>query len=69
MSLQIVLFSIAALGLAAGFCGWRASRPWNVLGGPRLVPWSLLMLLAFAGMVLLIGLAAQMAGLKPGSPH
>ncbi len=58
---------MAACALAAAFCGWRASRPWNVLGGPRLVPWSLLMLLAFAAMVLLLSLAAQMLGLKPGS--
>jgi hypothetical protein len=65
MSLQIVLFSIAVLAVAAAFCGWRASRPWNVLGGPRLVPWSLLMLLAFAGLVVLLSVAGQMLGFKP----
>ena len=33
------------------FCGWRGAKPANKLFRPRLVPWRILMLLAFMAWV------------------
>lgn len=49
----IVLASVAA-GLAI-LCGWLGARPARALSAPRLIPWRLLMLLAFTVAVIALG--------------
>ena len=48
---------------AAAFSGWRGSRPWDPLRGPRLVPWRLLLAAVHAANVL----GVSTGGLAPGS--
>lgn len=54
--------SLVAAGILAGValvlaigCGWMGARPAKALGAPRLVPWRMLMLIAFAVMVAALG--------------
>lgn len=54
--MDIALTSILAGGLLAVtvFCGWRGARPYNPARGPRMIPWSLLMMLGAAGLLLIV---------------
>jgi len=61
------------LGLAAGFlalaafCGWMGARPPNLIKGPRLIPYRLIMLLAAAGAILMLTHVVNLAGFKTGA--
>ena len=47
---------LAGIALAlAVMCGWVGARPAQAFGKPRLVPWRLLMLIAFALAVTALG--------------
>lgn len=68
MDLRTTLVVLAVSAAIAAFCGWRGARTWNVLEGPRLIPWRFIMLLAFACAVIMAKQAAQLilkAGPKP----
>jgi len=58
------------LGLAAGllalgaFAGWRGARPPDPLKGPRLAPWRFIMLLAAAGLMIVLVHLATLLGLR-----
>lgn len=54
MDLTVTLTLGAGLLAMAVFCGWRGARPYDPARGPRMVPWSLLMMLAAAGLLLLV---------------
>ncbi|KQY89485.1 hypothetical protein ASD25_02535 [Brevundimonas sp. Root1423] len=43
----------AAIALAI-FAGWRGARPWDPRRGVRMMPWRLIMLLAGAGVFILV---------------
>lgn len=59
MDLRLTLLLTAAALALAVFAGWRGSRPWDLRRGVRMIPWRLVMLLAGAGLfVLIIHLAA-----------
>ena len=54
MSLTATLaLLLAALALAV-FAGWRGSRPWDLTRGVRMTPWRFIMLLAGAGILILV---------------
>ena len=68
MTLQnTILVLTLAIGFAA-FCGWRGARRWNVMEGPRMIPWRFLMLLAFALALFMAQHALELAGLRPQRP-
>ncbi|KQY91067.1 hypothetical protein [Brevundimonas sp. Root1423] len=52
MTLTLAL-TAAAIALAV-FAGWRGSRPWDPRRGVRMTPWRLIMLLAGAGVFILV---------------
>lgn len=52
MTLTLAL-TAAAIALAI-FAGWRGSRPWDPGRGVRMTPWRLIMLLAGAGVFILV---------------
>lgn len=56
------ILAAAALALAVA-CGWMGARPAKALQPPRLTPWRLLMMVAFAVMVAALGHAVTL--LKP----
>ena len=52
MTLTLALMG-AALAVAI-FAGWRGALPWDPRGGVRMMPWRLIMLLAGAGVFILV---------------
>jgi hypothetical protein len=48
------------------FCGWRGARPFDPMKGPRMAPWSLLMMLSAAGLLLIIVHLANLLGVSTG---
>jgi hypothetical protein len=54
-----------ALALTVLF-GWLGARPPNLVKGPRLIPYRFLMLVAGAGVVMLLIHVKELAGLSPG---
>ena len=66
MDWPVTLIAIAsAIGLTVLF-GWLGARPPNILKGPRLIPYRLLMLLTAAGVMILMVHAVNLAGFKTG---
>ncbi|MGA2951553.1 MAG: hypothetical protein ABSD80_04880 [Caulobacteraceae bacterium] len=55
MSVETTLVVAALAAIAAGVCGWLGARPAIPGRPPRLAPWRLLMLIAFAVMVTALG--------------
>ena len=57
----------AAFAALAVFAGWRGARPPNLMRGPRLIPWRLIMVTSAAAAILLFSLSEQAAGFRgPG---
>ena len=55
MSLEATLAVAGLAALAAAVCGWMGARPADPSRPPRLAPWRLLMLIAFAVVVTALG--------------
>jgi hypothetical protein len=51
------------------FCGWRGARPINVLKGPRMMPWRVLMLGGAVVTLLLGAHILNLLGMKTGDPR
>ncbi len=66
MDLHITLAVTAALVAFGVFAGWRGARPPSPQKGPRLVPWRFLMLLAAAGVLLMLVHLLNLAGFTTG---
>jgi hypothetical protein len=66
MDLNTTLAITAALLAVAVFAGWRGALPPNPHKGPRMAPWRFLMLLAAAGVVLMLVHLVNLAGFKTG---
>jgi hypothetical protein len=60
MDLAATLIALGAVVAGGVFAGWRGARPWNpAVGGVRMAPWRLIMVLCgAAAFVLVIHLAA-----------
>lgn len=52
----------AFLGLTA-FAGWRGARPPNLLKGPRMIPWRMVMVTSAAAVLILLVHLASLFGL------
>jgi hypothetical protein len=68
MTFQNTILVLTLAIAFAAFCGWRGARRWNVMEGPRMIPWRLLMLLAFALALFMAQHALELAGLRPQRP-
>ncbi len=66
MTLPVTLGVIAALAALAVFCGWRGAQPPNLIRGPRLVPWRLIMVSAAAGLLLVTVHLVNLLGFTTG---
>ena len=54
MDMTVTLALTAAALALAIFAGWRGARPWDPRRGVRMMPWRLIMLLAGAGVFILV---------------
>ncbi|MFA4893244.1 hypothetical protein [Brevundimonas sp.] len=54
MDLTLTLALTGAAIALAIFAGWRGARPWDPRRGVRMAPWRLIMLLAGAGVFVLV---------------
>lgn len=54
MDLTLTLALTGAAIALAIFAGWRGARPWDPRRGVRMAPWRLIMLLAGAGIFVLV---------------
>jgi hypothetical protein len=68
MTLPVTLCVIAALAALALFCGWRGAQPPNLVRGPRLVPWRLIMVSAAAGLLVFTVHLVNLLGFTTGRP-
>jgi hypothetical protein len=66
MDIALTLILAGAFLVLALFCGWRGARPFDPVKGPRMAPWSLLMMLSAAGLLLLLVHLANLLGLTTG---
>lgn len=63
MDVPVTLASTAAfLGIAA-FAGWRGSLPPNLIKGPRMIPWRMVMVTSAAVVLVLLVHLASLFGL------
>lgn len=60
-----VLSLAASAGLAA-FAGWRGARPPDLVRGPRLVPWRLIMVMAAVAALFTLVHIANLLGVETG---
>jgi hypothetical protein len=63
MDLSATLAAIAAFIALTLFAGWRGSRPPDLLKGPRMMPWRLIMVTSAAVVLVLLVHLASMLGL------
>ena len=66
MTLPITLGVIVALAALAAFCGWRGAQPPDLIRGPRLVPWRLIMVSAAAGVLVFTVHLVNLLGFTTG---
>jgi hypothetical protein len=66
MSFPITLGVIAALAALAAFSGWRGALPPDLIRGPRLVPWRLIMVSAAAGVLVFTVHLVNLLGITTG---
>jgi hypothetical protein len=66
MSLPVTLAIAAALLVLALAAGWLGARPPNPHRGPRMAPWRFIMLLAVAGLLLMLVHLVNLMGVTTG---
>ena len=66
MDIALTLILAGAFLALALFCGWRGARPFDPVKGPRMAPWSLLMMLSAAALLLIVVHLANLLGLTTG---
>jgi hypothetical protein len=66
MDLPLTLALAAAFAALTVFCGWRGARPLDIVKGPRLAPWRMLMLLSATGCILMLVHLVNLAGMQTG---
>jgi hypothetical protein len=66
MDMALTLILAGAFLALALFCGWRGARPFDPMKGPRMTPWSLLMVLSVVALLLMIVHLANLLGLSTG---
>ena len=53
MTMILTLSLLAGLAAMTLFAGWRGSLPPNLVKGPRMVPWRVIMVISAAGVAML----------------
>ena len=66
MDIALTLILAGAFLALALFCGWRGARPFDPVKGPRMAPWSLMMMLSAAGLLLILVHLANLLGVTTG---
>jgi hypothetical protein len=66
MDIALTLILAGGFLALALFCGWRGARPFDPVKGPRMAPWSLLMMLSAAALLLILVHLANLLGLTTG---
>jgi len=66
MTMPVTLCLIVVLAALALFCGWRGARPPDLIRGPRLVPYRLIMVTAAAGILIFVVHAVNLLGITTG---
>lgn len=61
----IMLVCAVTVGL---FCAWRGAQPPNLMRGPRMVPYRLIMVLAAAFVLVAVVHLVNLAGIETGRP-
>lgn len=64
MSLTVTLALLLVASALAVFAGWRGARPPDLLKGPRMAPWRMIMLMSAALAVLLLIHVGTLMGLQ-----
>jgi len=67
MSLTLTLALLAAAVALAVFAGWRGARPSQPHLGVRMIPWRFVMILAGAGVLVLLVHLAALLGMPQAS--
>ena len=65
-TLPVTLMTAAGLAALAAVFGWLGARPPDLRRGPRMAPYRFLMLLAGAGVLLMVVHAANLMGVNTG---
>lgn len=66
MSLSLTLILAAAMLAIAVICGWLGARPPNMLRGPRMIPYRLIMVSAAACLLMLTVHIVNLLGVTTG---
>ena len=66
MDLPLTLLAIAALAAIAVGAGWRGALPADPRRGVRMAPWRFIMLLAAAGILVMIVHLVNVLGVQTG---
>ena len=69
LTLPLTVILTIVCGLFTALCGYMGSRPMNLHKGPRMVPWTLLMLLAFTVTLFLIVHLLNLIGIQTKPPE
>jgi amino acid transporter len=67
MDMPLTFALALGFGALAAFCGWRGARPPNVIKGPRIIPWRMLMLLSAVGCIMMLVHLVNLAGVPTGN--
>jgi len=67
MDMPLTFALTVGFGGLAVFCGWRGAQPPNVIKGPRIMPWRMLMLLSAAACILMLVHLVNLAGVPTGN--
>jgi hypothetical protein len=68
MDLPTALIVFAGSATLAAFFGWRGARPWDLRGGPRMLPYGFLMLVAATAAIFAGVYALDLTGIIPAKP-
>ena len=66
LTVPVTLALIAILAALAVFCGWRGARPPDLMRGPRIIPWRLLMVAASTGVLIFTVHLVNLMGVTTG---
>lgn len=66
MSIPTTLALIAGFLLAGLFCGWRGARPPDLIRGPRMIPWRVLMVASATGVLIFVVHLVNLLGVETG---
>jgi len=67
MNLPVTIAVFGFILALTVFSGWRGSRPPDLVRGPRMVPWSAIMLLGATACIFLVAHLVNLAGFDTGA--